>query len=197
MNETLQYYDRHAAEFIADTLEADLTKARKLFLSRIYPGIRILDLGCGSGRDTKYFDNLYDLYLVYAADGSEEMCRLARENIGRPVHRLQFNELDFIEEFAGIWACASLLHLPHAELLDALRRIELALKPGGTLYASFKYGEFSGLRHGRYYSDFTRDSFDALVRPLPQLTVDVMWVSHDVRPGREQEKWLNVLMSKR
>ncbi|MDK2962432.1 MAG: hypothetical protein PWP20_1558 [Eubacteriaceae bacterium] len=140
MNETLNYYNQTAKDFVADTVSADLSQIHQRFLSYLPANATILDLGCGSGRDAKAF--IEAGYTVTAVDGAEECCKLAETLIGRPVDCLLFDQLEEDSQFDGIWACASLLHVPFAELPDIFNRIVTALKPGGTFYASFKYGDF-------------------------------------------------------
>ncbi len=126
-------------------------------------------------------------------DGSEELCARASEYTGIPVRRMLFQELDACERYDGIWACASILHLPRVELADVLKRIETALKPGGVLYASFKYGESEGIRGMRYFTDFTEGSVRAFLEGKTSMKIFDLWVTQDVRPGREEEKWINLL----
>ena len=133
-NSTLEYYDHNAEQFFKTTADVDFTDTQDRFLRYLAPGSRILDLGCGSGRDARYF--LEKGYQVDATDGSAEICRLASEYTGIPVKQMLFSELDATEEYDGIWACASILHLPEEELRDVMHRIGTALKIGGIFYTS-------------------------------------------------------------
>ena len=128
-----------------------------------------------------------------AVDGSEELCSIASAYTGIPVKKMLFNELDAQNQYDGIWACASILHLPKTDLADVLRRIEEALKPQGILYASFKYGDYAGLRNGRYFTDFTEGSLKAFWSQATSMQVFDLWITQDVRPGREEEQWINLL----
>ena len=190
-NETLAFYDRNSAEFAEGTLSADMSDSRLRFSACLPPEGMILDFGCGAGRDAKAF--LEDGFRVEAADGSEELCALASAYAGIPVRRMLFSELDACERYDGIWACASILHLPKDELAGVIRRIETALKPGGVLYASFKYGDFEGMRHGRYFTDFTEETLKAFMERFDGLKVFDMWVSRDVRSDRQERQWINIL----
>ena len=190
-NQTLQYYDKDPDAFVANTLSADMADTRTRFCKCLPQGSLILDFGCGSGRDTKAF--LEAGYRVDAADGSGELCARASEYTGIPVKKMLFQELDEKERYDGIWACASILHLPKAELADVLKKIEAALKPGGILYASFKYGENEGVRRERYFSDFTEESLKAFWKNASSMQIFDLWITRDVRPGREEEKWINLL----
>lgn len=188
---TLRFYDQNAEEFVSGTLVADMSDTHTRFIKLLPAGARILDFGCGSGRDTKVF--LEAGYQVDATDGSQEMCARASEFTGILVKRMLFNELDAVEAYDGIWACASILHLPKAELADVLQRIERALKPGGVLYASFKYGTFEGMRNERYFTDFTEDSIREYWAAETSMQIIDLWISQDVRTDRKERKWINLL----
>ncbi len=160
-DKTLQYYNANAKSFTANTFFVDFSQIQQEFLITLPPGAYILDFGCGSGRDTKYF--LEHGYKVDAIDGSLELCKLASAHTGIKVRQMLFQELQERERYDGIWACASILHVAKNELPDILQRMYNALKPNGIIYASFKYGEFEGVRNGRYFSDFTEGSFCKMV----------------------------------
>jgi SAM-dependent methyltransferase len=154
-----------------------------------------LDFGCGSGRDAKYF--LDQGYTVEASDGSEELCKLASIYTGIPVRHLRFEELSEVQKYNGVWACASILHLPIEALKDVLIKIAAALKENGVLYTSFKYGEFEGFRNDRYFTDMTEEKFEELQTDIGGFTIAEQFVTTDVRPGRDGEKWLNLLLSRK
>ncbi|WP_462330101.1 class I SAM-dependent methyltransferase [Thiohalocapsa halophila] len=101
------------------------------------------------------------------------------------------------DAFDGIWACASLLHVPAAELPDAMQRLCRALKPGGVIYASFKYGSGEREHHGRRFTDLDEPGLSALLRRVPGLAEAETWTTADLRPGREAERWLNRLPAAR
>ena len=191
-NSTLEYYDQNAEQFFKTTADVDFTGTQDRFLRYLEPGSRILDLGCGSGRDTRYF--LEKGYQVDATDGSAEICRLASEHTGIPVKQMLFSELDAVSEYDGIWACASILHLPEEELRDVMHRIGTALKEDGVFYTSFKYGDFAGERNGRYFRDFTEESFREFLTDFHEFRMTDQWITSDVRPNRGEERWLNVLL---
>ena len=191
-NSTLEYYDQNAEQFFKTTADVDFTDTQDRFLQYLQLGSRILDLGCGSGRDARYF--LEKGYQVDATDGSAEICRLASEYTGIPARQMLFNELDAEEEYDGIWACASILHLPEEELRDVMHRIGTALKEDGIFYTSFKYGDFAGERNGRYFRDFTEESFREFLKDFYEFRMTDQWITSDVRPNRGEERWLNVLL---
>lgn len=164
------------------------------FIGYLPEGGEILDLGCGSGRDSLYFiERGFD---VTAVDGSEELCELASIHIGQDVLQMQFFELDFHEVFDGIWACASLLHTTPDELGDILSKVIESLKPSGVLYMSFKYGEFSGFRNGRYFNDLKSKAMKDLLSNYSNIELLEIWKSADVRTERGDDLWLNVIIKK-
>lgn len=193
-NTTLEYYNKNAEVFTEGTVNVEFTVTQNRFLNLLPAKSHILDFGCGSGRDTKYF--LSKGFLVDATDGSAELCRIAGELTGVPVRQMLFTELDAEDVYDGIWACSSILHCPKTELTDVFRKMIRAVKDGGVIYTSFKYGEFEGERKGRYFTDFTTESFHKYLSHFPELRILEEWVSADVRPGRGDEKWLNLILQK-
>ena len=194
MTNTINYYNQNAENFIANTQNADMHPTQERFLRLLDANTSILDFGCGSGRDTKYF--LEKGYQVTATDGSAELCRLASEFIGIKVKEMLFQELDAINQYDGIWACSSILHLPKKELLPVIWKMCEALKDNGIIYTSFKYGDFEGERNGRYFTDFTEKTFREFIEKIPKLMIEEHWITSDVRPGRGEEKWLNLILRK-
>ena len=194
MNNTINYYNQNAENFIANTQNADMHPTQERFLRLLDANTSILDFGCGSGRDTKYF--LEKGYQVTATDGSAELCRLASEFTGIKVKEMLFDELDAMNQYDGIWACSSILHLPKKELLPVIQKMCEALKDNGIIYTSFKYGDFEGERNGRYFTDFTEKTFREYIEKVPELTIEEAWITSDVRPGRGEEKWLNLILRK-
>ena len=107
-----------------------------------------------------------------------------------------FQELKEVNRYDGIWACSSILHLSITELADVMRRMEVALKENGIIYTSFKYGNFSGERNGRFFTDMTEETFAEFLKGIEHLEVEEQWTTSDVRPGRGEEKWLNLILRK-
>ena len=187
---TLDYYNQNAQSYALLSLKVDVSDLYMDFEECLDPGARILDLGCGSGRDSNYF--LGKGFDVVSVDGSPEMCRFAESWFHIPVRCLRFSDLDYKNEFDGIWANASLLHVPQDHYSTVIRKVERALKPYGVLYASFKYGEgerdIDG-RHFTYYNEYDLDD-------LSDLSLIEYWISDDVRQDHAGEKWLNTLWRK-
>ncbi len=185
------YYDAHAERFFRETTDVDMATLYAPFLEVMPPGARILDAGCGSGRDSLAF--MQHGYHVEAFDASPAMAALASRHLGQNVHVRRFDEVDWVARFDGIWACASLLHVRWANLPDALGRLALALKPGGLLYASFKYGRGEREDRGRWFTDLDETRADRLLVRVPVLRRKHSWITNDRRPEKANRQWLNLL----
>lgn len=152
---TLEYYNKNAKIYCEQTLVGNLKENYDRFLKQLQPNSYILDFGCGSGRDSKYFiDNGYK---VKAMDGSEEMCKLARQYISQDVNCMKFEELNDIDTYDGIWACSSILHVEKNNLLNVLIKMINALKTNGIIYTSFKIGIGYEIKENKYYNYLTKD----------------------------------------
>ncbi len=192
--DSIDYYNKYAAKEFEETVNQDMSGIMKEFLDLLKEGDTILDLGCGSGRDSL---TLYELgYDVTPLDASEEMCKLAEIHTGLEVLQMTFEQIDFDNVFDGIWACASLLHTPKKELSDILTKIARALNDKGILYMSFKLGDFEGFRGKRYFCDLTADSMTELLRDNGRFEIVKLWETEDVRSGHSDVKWLNILLRK-
>lgn len=194
INQTIEYYNENAKQFVETTANVKFHHMQNHFLEKLQDGAYILDFGCGSGRDTKYF--LEQGYNVDAIDGSEELCRMAGELAGIQVKHMYFQELSEVEKYDGIWACSSILHLNHDDLEDVIKKMTVAVKLNGIIYISFKYGIFSGVRNGRFFTDMTENTFNELLQKIPGLEIEEQWITSDVRIGRGEEKWLNLILRK-
>ena len=195
MSKTIDYYNNNAEEFCQGTLKADMNALYNIFEKYLFEGAYVLDCGCGSGRDSKYF--MESGYHVTAIDGSKRLCEIASELTGLDVTCMYFQDIAFENIFDGIWACSSLLHLQKKELPDVFARLYKALKKDGILYVSFKYGEHEGERNGRYFTDLNEKLFAEMIKGLPGFVIQDQYITSDVRPGRDDEKWLNVILVKR
>lgn len=192
-DKTIRYYDEHAEDFIAGTENADMRECRERFLQYLKQGQKILDAGCGSGRDVIAFREAG--YEVEAFDASAEICRIASEKTGIEVKQMWFEELEGADQYDGIWACASLLHVKPADLPDVLQRLHRLLKTEGILYVSFKYGSAEREKDGRYFHDLTENTCRELLTEAG-LSIRELFVTQDVRNGRSQEKWVNAIAGK-
>ena len=194
MGNTIDYYNENAKKFIDGTVAVDFKHIQDTFLELLPEHASILDFGCGSGRDAKYF--LGHGCMVDAMDGSFELCKAASEYTGINVKHMLFQELNEKEKYDGIWACASILHVKREELPEIIRKMSLAAKANGIIYLSFKYGDFEGERNGRYFTDMTEESMAKLLVGFPEFTVEKQWITGDVRAGRGDERWLNMILRK-
>ena len=195
MDNTLNYYAKNTEEFIASTLEADMSQTQKKFLALLPKGAHILDLGCGSGRDSLCF--IQQGFQVTAVDGSLELAKFASELIGQEVIVADFKDLELPpSSFDAIWASASLLHVHSEDLPGILAKVIDFAKPGAIFYMSFKYGDYEGERGGRYYTDLDEARFaDFLQKSGRHLEIIEQWVAKDVRPEKP-ELWLNTFARK-
>ena len=184
---TIDYYDNNAKTYFEYTVHADMSDSYRRFLKYLPENSYILDAGCGSGRDSRYF--LTHGYMVKAIDGSRELCILASEYIGQEVVNIRFSDIDYINEFDGIWANASLLHVDKNSIENIILRMGKALKPDGIFYASFKYGDSERVQGERYYNDMNEEQLRKLFSAFEILEI---WMSDDALPGRT-EKWLNII----
>lgn len=174
---TLEFYATEAAAYGARSDGIGISKSLAAFLAQLPKGAAVLDLGCGTGRDTRAL--IEAGMAVTAVDGAPEMAREAEKRLGMPVRVQLFEDLEDIGAFDGIWANASLLHVPRAGLPDVFRRVYRALKPNGLLYASFKSGGAAGRdKLGRYYNYLNADELTALLHEAGS------WSSIDTKIGR-------------
>lgn len=192
--DSIDYYNRHAAEFYDRTVELDLKEELERFILLLPEGAAVLDLGCGSGRDSLYMKE--EGLDVTAMDASEELCELAQIHIGQDVLLMRFEEIDFMEVFDGVWANASLLHVPLEELDEVLDKIIKSMKTEGILYMSFKYGDFSGIRDGRYFKDYNTRELKELLGRHPLLELIEIYKNEDVREEKKMDRWIHVLARK-
>jgi len=190
---TIDYYNKHAEEFTASTFEVDMESLYQPFLAQLPEGTRILDVGCGSGRDTLAFKNKG--YQVDAIDYSEELVKKASRLTAIPIKLKSFYEIDDYEAYDGIWACASLLHCESNHLKEVIGKLVSALKPNGVLYMSFKYGNGDREKDGRQFTDLDEVQAKALLEQFDNVQQIQQWITVDKRPERE-EQWLNLLWKK-
>jgi len=192
--DSLDYYERYAIPYYEQTIDLDMTGVMQPFIELMPEGAEVLDLGCGSGRDTVTLQE--QGYLVTSMDGAKRMCELAEIYTDGDVLHLTFEEMDFDEVFDGIWACASLLHVPSDEMPDIMKKVLAALKPGGILYFSVYEGDRDGMYGGRYYCDYTKSGIRRLMSQFDNAEILDIWTTDDVRQDISDRQWLNVLVKK-
>lgn len=193
---TRDYYDLNAEAFRERTVDCELAALHDAFLSRLAPGAHILDAGCGPGRDTLAF--LERGFRVTAIDASAAMVDLASRATGQPARQLRFEEIEFEEAFDGIWANASLVHVPMSDIDDVMRRLARSLRPGGLLHVSVKKGEGERIApDGRLFCDYTDGRLRALFARHPSLQLHSIEESPAQRPQRDPRAWLIALAARR
>jgi SAM-dependent methyltransferase len=192
---TICYYDANAEAYANKTILLDLTDIHTEF-KRVVPSGRILDAGCGAGRDTRFF--IENGYVVIAFDASIEMVRKCQEYPHAYCIQRSFAEITFKEEFDGVWACASLLHLKRNQAKLAMTRLTSSLKPGGVMFVSLKVGQGNHWDNGRYFEYYNDETVHSLFDHDARLELTKSWHSttRDLFTGGEVE-WLNVFLSRR
>jgi SAM-dependent methyltransferase len=165
---TIAFYEEHAEEYCETTSHLDLNHLHGRFLRELQPGAHILDAGCGSGRDSKAF--LDRGFRVTAIDASPRVIEVASKVVGGHCQVLRFQEMAFREVFDGIWACASILHIPKREIPDIM---------------------------ARFFSSYTENSLRSLALQFrPALREVALWKTDEMRSGVHSEPWLNILLRK-
>ena len=190
---TIDYYNQYADQFVSSTFHLCMEELYQQFITHLPDCANILDLGCGSGRDSLAFKKLG--YQVEAIDYSEELVTKARVLTGVNVRQQSFYELDEQDKYDGIWACASLLHCDRQYLPDVMLKVFNALKANGILYMSFKYGDSDREKDGRLFTDLNEVQAQSLLNQLEGFQLLKQWITADQRQDRE-EKWLNLLWKK-
>ena len=191
---SIEFYEQNAEDFFRRSVDSDMTAARQAFAALLQRGDRVLDAGCGSGRDALALSRMG--FEVTAMEASPKLAALARLHTGLPVEVLTFDQVAWREAFEGVWACASLLHVPRNDLPAAVTRLRDALVPGGILWMSFKYGKAERQIAGRHFTDLDEAGAEALLEQVDGLELISLETSLDVRQERVGESWLSVLCRK-
>ena len=186
------YYDCNAIKYYNATVDIDMGEIYQEFLALLSLYSHIMDLGCGSGRDTRYF--LIQGYQVTAIDSSKEMVKLSSRLTGQSTLLMTFDQLNFTNCFDGVWACASLLHISRTQIPFILSLIINALKSNGILYLSFKYGTQERVEEDpeavRLFCDYNESLLADLLKDLDIIKI---WLTQDqTRPVQ----WINALARK-
>lgn len=192
---TLEYYNSFTNDYVARTATTDeVMPFYESVLPLLKPGSKILDFGCGTGRDSLFF--MGKGFDVVAYDGSGAMCEIAKKSGIKKVINRTFLELDSNDEFDLVWAYASLLHSATQDLSNIFNKVYKVLKPDGKFFICFKYGNFEGIRNDRLFNDFTEEKFDTLLSKSKFVPYKI-WVTDDVRTKQNRsDKWLNAVLEK-
>jgi SAM-dependent methyltransferase len=189
---TLDHYNQNAVAFWSGTKDHDVTQNYDAFLAPFPEDkkLDILDLGCGPGRDVYYFKSLG--HRPVGLDGSEVFCNMARRHTGCQILHQKFLSLELARHsFDGIFANASLFHVPSQELPRVLDNLHAALRPGGILFLSNPRGNdegWSGQRYGHYMQ------FDTSKLFLEKAGFDV--IDYYYRPSgkpKHEQPWLAIV----
>lgn len=193
MNNTLNYYNNNAESFIDNTFLVNMENLYQPFLRYVKKGGWILDVGCGSGRDSLYFKT--HGYNIEAFDYSPELVQLAQEKTGLPIRLQSFYDLDEYSLYDGIWTCASLLHCARNRLPEVMQKLINTLKIDGICYLSFKYGENDRADQGREFTDLNEQQAQQLLKSFNNILLLQQWITIDNRPDHD-ESWLNIIIRK-
>lgn len=188
---SIGFYDQNAEDFFNRSVGADMSVGRAEFTALIPPGGRVLDAGCGSGRDALAFSRLG--FEVTAMEASPRLAELARAHTGLPVQVMTFDDVAWRDAFDGVWACASLLHVARADLAAAVGRLREALRPDGVLWMSFKYGTGERQAGARRFTDLDVQGARSLLAGAGGLSLVALRGSEDVRDDHAGERWLTIL----
>ena len=192
-NSTLEYYNRHAMEYATTTNAADMSDNDSRFLKHGKTNGCIADIGCGGGRDLKFFKEKG--YKAFGLDASEELCRIASEYSGCPVTCSDFLSWNPDRKFDAFWANASLLHLTEAGIISFFSTKTTYLNDEGVIYFSMKTGIDEGLDDkGRFFTPFSEKLLKRITMALPGCMIVDRWSNSDSL-DRQDVHWESVIIS--
>lgn len=194
MDTTLAYYNTHAEEYAQLTGTADMTENYVRFLKFVPRGGTIADIGCGGGRDLRYFrDHGYN---AIGIDASPQLCTIAQEYSGCPVTCTDFLSWTPATQFDAFWANASLLHLPHDGILEFFRTKTQYLGNKGILYFAMKSDIPEGPDDkGRYFTPFSEALLEDILRTAEDFTILERRTNPD-RLGRKDHTWETIILGR-
>ncbi len=194
-NITLKYYNSNAEQYIRETINRSMTDICEKFLGMLTSGSHILDLGCGSGRDSRVF--LDRGFKVTAIDASPAIAEITSNFLAQEVMVMKAQDLSDDEKYDGVWACASLLHIPDSEMSATMEQISHALRPGGIAYISLKLETSSNIdRKGRFISSCSLQELTDICDKIKHIKITEHYTSVSFTDDAK-ECWLNVFISKR
>ena len=192
MDKTIEYYNATAKDYFERTFSLEMSSIYERFIKYLKAGSYICDLGCGSGRDSKYF--LSQGFTVMPIDGSLEMCRLASNFLGQKIICQKFDEISYKNEFDAIWACSSLLHIQKSRLSYIMEKLIQAAKDSAVIYFCVKIGNSERIIDGALFSDYKQDEMLSFISKHKSLQLIEIWISDDVRNQHERPQWLNIIV---
>jgi 2-polyprenyl-3-methyl-5-hydroxy-6-metoxy-1,4-benzoquinol methylase len=190
---TLDYYDRHAEAYARTTQPIDLSMVHSKFAYYVRPTGLVLDVGSGSGRDTRALMRLG--FRVEAIDASPKMAAMSSEFTGVVTRVVCIESLEDFGRYDALWVNAVLLHVPENGQADVLMRIRNSLKPRGIAYLSYKLG--SGERtsaDGRFFLDMNQSRFEGLAHAA-DFHIEEHWIS--LSTVENNVSWFNVIVRTR
>lgn len=193
MDKTQKFYSENAWTFFENTLDSNMKSIYKNFEKNLKPKDKILDLGCGSGRDSIYFKNKG--FKVVSIDYSKELCKIAKEKLNLDIVCMDMRDIHYSNEFNGIWACASLLHIEKKEILELLETCYNSLQDKGIMYLSFKQGQGEREIEKRFFNFYDEDTLIRLIS-CTKFKINKIWITEDVRKEHIDVKWLNAIIRK-
>ena len=186
------YYESNAERYAAETFSADMSKQYQRFLPLLKNGVKILDVGSGSGRDACYFQK--QGYQVIALEPSKNLGREIRKVFSGEIVCSDIQSYQPTERYDGIWACASLIDLQEEVVLQFFEKIDQYLNDNGIVYISGKNGISTGeVEDGRFFLEFTEQLVEKILMVNKQLKLEQLWYTEDVN-GRRGFRWMNVIL---
>lgn len=192
---SINYYNNNAEKFIENTFNLSVEELINDFISFLPEKATVLDLGCGSGRDSLYFkEKGFD---IHAMDGSKEMVAHTQKYIGEKVQLATFESYETNIKFDGIWALASLLHVPRIDISRTIEKYVDFLEVGGVFFMSFKNREFDYDKDGREFTCFTENELIKMLNEIEKIYLVKTIHTLDVRKDRPDEKWISVIVKRK
>ncbi len=191
---TIDFYNINAASYFNSTVGVDMSEAYVSFTKFVKPQGIIMDIGAGSGRDIKYF--MKAGFEVYGIDASEELCMMSTEYTGAIIRCQRIQDWMPHIQYDGVWANASLIHLPIEDVNIFIQRLPRILSDFGVLYLSLKEGLCEGIdEEGRYFNGLSVDYISSALSTVKELSILENWISEDVL-ARTNIKWRNIIIRK-
>ncbi len=194
MSNNIKYYNKNFDKYIKESINADMSLLYNEFEKYLKKNASILDLGCGSGRDSLYFSNKG--FNVTSLDGSIKMIDYLKSKLKNEIVFSVFEEYKTEKKFDGIWACASLLHVKKENMKDIILKYIDLLSINGIFFMSFKLRNKDFEKDGRVFTCFSEDSFKILLSEFLNIEIIKIIVTNDVRRNRENEKWISVIIKR-
>ena len=191
---SIEYYNKNSQKFFDDTVNIEMTAFYDQFLPLVKDKGKILDVGCGSGRDVKAFNSLG--YNSIGIDASKELVAKANSIIQGKIFVMKYLDIAWVNEFDGIWACASLLHEELNNIENVIQKLWKSLRVNSPFYMSFKYGENNYIKNERFFQNYNEKTIKPYLKNLKNKKIHKIWQTFDRRPFRENEKWLNLILIK-